>query len=29
MQIIEQDNLNFDLDDEEENWETLYNDLSL
>jgi len=29
MQIIEQDNLTFDLDDEEENWETLYNDLSL
>ena len=29
MQIIENDNLTFDLSDEDENWETLYNDLSL
>jgi SNF2 family DNA or RNA helicase len=29
MQIIEEENLTFDLEDIEENWETLYNDLSL
>jgi SNF2 family DNA or RNA helicase len=29
MQIIEEDNLTFDLNDEEENWEHLYNDLNL
>ena len=29
MQIIENDNLTFDLSDDDENWETLYNDLSL
>ena len=29
MQIIEEDNLTFDLNEEDENWETLYRDLSL
>jgi len=29
MQIIEEDNLTFDLSEEEENWEHLYNDLNL
>lgn len=29
MQIIEEDNLTFDLSDDEENWEHLYNDLNL
>ena len=29
MQVIEEDNLTFDLDDEEENWEELYKDLNL
>ena len=29
MQIIEEDNLTFDLNEEEENWEHLYNDLNL
>ena len=29
MQIIEEDNLTFDLTDEDENWEHLYNDLNL
>ena len=29
MQIIEEDNLTFDLTDEDENWESLYNDLKL
>jgi len=29
MQIIENDNLTFDLSDDDENWETLYNELSL
>ena len=29
MQIIEEDNLTFDLNEEDENWETLYKDLSL
>lgn len=29
MQIIEEDNLTFDLDDEEQNWEELYKDLNL
>ena len=29
MQIIESENLTFDLSDEDENWETLYNDLNL
>ena len=29
MQVIEQDNFTFDLEDEEGNWETLYNDLNL
>lgn len=29
MQIIEENNLTFDLNDEDENWQTLYNDLEL
>ena len=29
MQIIEEDNFTFDLNEEEENWEHLYNDLNL
>lgn len=29
MQIIEEDNLTFDLNDQDENWENLYNDLDL
>jgi superfamily II DNA or RNA helicase len=29
MQIIEEDNLTFDLDDDEQNWEELYKDLNL